>query len=103
MFFQFGTGPPSVAVVRRHYGAGVVWTGPLAARPHDEIGFAFSDALLTAQNDFVHGFENEFETYYQIHVSRGLSVKPDFEYWLHPGGMTTPNTSMFTVRIQYSF
>lgn len=103
MFFQFGSGPPSVAAVRRHYGAGVVWTGPTTTRPHDEIGFAFSDALLTAQSDFIHSFENEFEAYYQFYVSHELTVMPDFEYWLHPGGMTAPQSTLFTVRIQYSF
>ncbi|MCL5005316.1 MAG: carbohydrate porin [Acidobacteria bacterium] len=103
MFFQFGTGPPAVAAVRRHFGAGLVWTGPTAARNHDEIGLAFSDSLLTAQNSFSHGFENEIEGYYQIYVSRRLTIQPDVEYWQHPGGMTTPNSFLFLVRIQYSF
>lgn len=103
MFFQFGTGPPSVAVVRRHYGAGVVWTGPTAARPHDEIGLAFSDSFLTAQDSFLHGFENGIEGYYQIYISRCLTIQPDLQYWQHPGGMTTPNTFLFTARIEYSF
>ena len=102
-FFQFGTGPPAVAAVRRHYGAGVVWTGPSHSRPHDEIGFAFSDSLLTPQNDFTHGFENEFETYYQIGLPHGLTVQPDLEYWQHPGGGGTPNTVLVLTRIVYTF
>ncbi|MFP5210635.1 MAG: carbohydrate porin [Acidobacteriota bacterium] len=102
-FFQFGTGPPAVAAVRRHYGAGVVWTGPMSSRPHDEIGLAFSDSLLTAQTNFTHGFENEIEAYYQIAAWKGLTVQPDVEYWLHPGGMSTPNTVLALTRIMYTF
>ncbi len=102
-FFQFGTGPPAVAAVRRHYGEGVVWTGPFAARPHDEIGLAFSDSLLTKQNSFSHGFENEIEGYYQIAVFHGLTVQPDVEYWMHPGGISTPNTFLGLVRVMYTF
>lgn len=103
VFFQFGTGPPAVAAVRRHYGAGVVWSGPMASRPDDEIGSAFSDSLLTAQDSFTHGFENEFEAYYQVATWKGLTVQPDVEYWLHPGGTRTPNTLLALTRIMYIF
>lgn len=103
MVFQFGTGPPSVAVVRKHFGAGVVWTGPVAARPHDEMGLAFSDGLLTAQNSFLHGYENEIEGYYQFYVSPCLTIQPDIQYWQHPGGMTTPNTLLLGLRMEYTF
>lgn len=103
MFFQFGTAPPAIAAVRRHYGAGVVWAGPAVARPKDEIGIAFSDSLLTSQNSFTHGFENEFEAYYQIAAWKGLTVQPDVEYWLHPGGVSTPNTVLALTRVTYTF
>lgn len=102
-FFQFGTGPPAVAAVERHLGGGLAWTGPIAARPQDEIGVAFSDSLLTPQNSFLHGFENEFEAYYRFHVFDSLTIQPDLEYWQHPGGKTTPNTVLPLVRMQYSF
>lgn len=103
VFFQFGAAPQTVAPVRRHYGAGVVWTGPAASRPKDEIGVAFSDSLLTPEDGFTHSFENQFEAYYQIAVWRGLTVQPDMEYWQHPGGMSTPNTVLALARIMYTF
>lgn len=102
-FLQLGSAPATVAAIRRHVGAGAVWTGALDARPHDEIGFAFSDGLLSSQGGFLHGFENEFETYYQIYVSSCLTVQPDVENWQHPGGMGTPNAWLYSVRMQYTF
>lgn len=103
VFFQFGEAPPAVAPVKRHFGAGVVWTGPFASRPRDEIGVAFSDGILTTQNAFTHGFENGFETYYQIYIFHGLTVQPDIQYWQHPSGGSIPNTVLVLTRIMYTF
>ena len=102
LFVQVGTAPAAVAPVRRHYGAGLVWTGPFARRSKDEIGVAFSDGLLTRQNGFTYGFEKEFEAYYRIQVAQGLTLQPDVEYWRHPNG-SDRDTTLFLVRFQYSF
>lgn len=102
MFVQFGTAPAPVAPVRRHYGIGLVWTGPFARYPRDEISLAFSDGVLTRQNGFTYRFEKEFEAYYQIHVLPGLTVQPDVEYWRHPNGGDRDIT-LFLVRVQYNF
>ncbi|MGH9468171.1 MAG: carbohydrate porin [Terriglobales bacterium] len=103
MFFQFGTGPPSVAAAQRHFGGGLVWTGPLSARPHDQFGIAFSDSQLSRQNSFAYGFESETEAYYQIAVGSKLTVQPDVEYWLHPSGMQVANTVLLLTRVVYTF
>lgn len=102
-FFQYGQAPESVAAVRRHVGAGAVWYGPVKARPADQIGFAFSDGLLTRQSTFAHGFENEFELYYLVDVGHGLTVSPDLEYYQHPNGDGQPNTLLGLVRLMYEF
>lgn len=102
-FFQFGTAPPEVAPLRKHIGAGVTWTGPSAARPKDEIGLAFSDALLSPYNHYPHTFESEVEAYYQFDLSHGWTIQPDMEYWQYPGGGATPNTLLGLVRIMYTF
>lgn len=103
MFFQYGAAPASVAAVRRHVGAGVVWHGPYKARPKDEIGLAFSTGLLTRQSTFQYESETEEELYYQIYVLGGLTVQPDVQLWQHPGGGGTPNTVLGLARIVYSF
>ncbi|MGH8290998.1 MAG: carbohydrate porin [Steroidobacteraceae bacterium] len=103
MFLQYGTAPASVAAVRQHIGFGLVWTGLAASRPHDEIGIAFSDSLLTAENRFRYGYESELEGYYQFDASHGWTIQPDFEYWRHPSGGITPPTVLGAVRVMYSF
>lgn len=102
-FIQYGDAPAIVAPVRRHFGVGLVWTGPWWARAHDEFGIAYSDSLLAARAGFTHGFESEIETYYQIDLSRGWTVQPDLEYWQHPGGRDTPDTVLGLIRIMLNF
>lgn len=103
MFFQFGEAPPVVAAISGHLAAGLAFTGPSAARPHDEIGLAFSEGLLSPQFGALHGFENEIEGYYKIAVVGGLTVQPDLEYWQHPSGGATPNALLGMVRVIYAF
>lgn len=102
-FLQYGTAPGTVSAVRRHYGAGIVWRGAWNSRPHDEFGIAYSDSRLSAAAGFRHGFEREFETYYQFDASQGWSVQPDLEYWQHPGGGGTPDTVLGLIRVMLSF
>lgn len=102
-FLQLGAGPPSVAAVRRHFGLGFVWTGPLARRPHDEFGIALSNSYLTPEARFAHGSEREIEAYYQFAVPGGWTVQPDLEHWRHAGGGTTPDTWLALVRVVRPF
>ncbi|MEZ4651825.1 MAG: carbohydrate porin [Candidatus Eisenbacteria bacterium] len=39
VYLQLGTADGAVSEVDRHLGAGVTWTGALAARPEDTLGF----------------------------------------------------------------
>lgn len=103
MFLQLGSAPPSVAPVRRHIGIGLVWTGPSAARPHDEFGIAVSHSVLTGENAFSQAFERETEIYYQFDASHGWTIQPDLEFWEHAGGGDTPNTWLALVRVMYTF
>ncbi|HEX7324123.1 MAG TPA: carbohydrate porin [Rhodanobacteraceae bacterium] len=103
VFLQLGSGPPSVAAVRRHFGLGLVWTGPDRRRPHDEFGIALSDSFLSPEAGFAHGFEKEIETYYQFDLHHGWTLQPDLEYWQHAGGGTTPDTWLGLVRAVFAF
>lgn len=103
-FLQLGSAPKAVAPIARHVGAGVVWTGPWAARPHDEMGVAFSYGVVSSQNPgFTQHFENEIETYYQIGLGSNLTIQPDLEFWQHPSGTNEPSTLLGLVRMTLNF
>ncbi len=100
---QYGAAPAAVAVVPQHFGAGVVWTGPWAARPQDELGIACSDSWPAAHAGFTHGVERETEAYYALDASHGWTVQPDFESRRPPVGGDTPDTVPGLIRVMFPF
>jgi porin len=80
--------------VRMFLGGGLVATAPLADRPHDRAGVAFawvefSDKHRTAQalaDTLTDLREIKIEATYQAVVTPWLSVQPDIQYIINPGG-----------------
>ena len=80
---------------------GVIWRGPLAARPTDSCGFAvvygnFSDSLRSAEKIAqtldpgvdVQGYEMVLEWSYRFRMRQGaLYFQPDLQYVIHPNGV----------------
>ncbi len=64
---------------------GLVWFGPLDARPNDRLALGFANAWfsddLPAQST-----ETVLSTTYTYHVNDVLEVSPDMQYILRPGG-----------------
>jgi porin len=82
------------------------------ARPFDTIGMLFTYTELSGQLGKVQGLEQEFglplsgtfsnfvgsqgiqthtinfELNYQIHVFRGITIAPDFQYFIRPNGQS---------------
>lgn len=79
---------------------GVTWTGLLKSRPKDEIGLAFGRTRINnrltrvEQIQFDAGLisrvpqkaEYAIEAAYAIAVAPGLSVRPNVQWYIHPGG-----------------
>ena len=103
VFFQYGAGPPAVAPISQHFGAGIAWTGPFLERPRDSMGLGVSDARLSAPAGFLSRFETVYEAYYRLSVSRALSVQPDLQYWHNPGGNGIPSALLLLVRTEFRF
>ncbi len=103
VFFQYGAGPPTVALIRRHMGAGIVWRGAFPGRPRDSLGLGVSEARLTPEAGLTFGSETVYEAYYRLFVARSLSIEPDLQYWHHPGGNGTPSALLALIRTQWNF
>jgi len=93
-------------IMRQQIHAGLVMTGPSAARPQDTLGFSVSyfnltdkeqaylrDARIRAGGE---GSNNPhqfaFELNYGWHPSRGVVVIPNVQYIVHPDNSGLPNT-----------
>jgi carbohydrate-selective porin OprB len=90
-FVQLGSAPSSFSAFTRHLGTGLVWNAPVAARDRDALGFEVQRGRLS--DDPAAGFDQPYETvyeaYYRVQISKQLSVSPDFQYFIHPGGVST--------------
>ena len=81
--------------------AGILYTGPFASRPADEIGFAIGRthvnsriaAVETQLNAArlgplaVHSSEYVGEVFYSVHAARWLDLRPTIQYIHQPGGI----------------
>ncbi len=87
-FFQFGWAPGDRNEIRDYFGGGLVYTGLFAGRDADVIGAGFASAQLCRQLEWMEGLTGEtaWELFYQAAVTPWLSVQPDVQYIVRPGG-----------------
>ncbi|XBS70362.1 carbohydrate porin [Acerihabitans sp. KWT182] len=95
-------------IMKQQFLSGAVLTGPLAARPHDTIGFSASLFTLTdkeiaylrdarakaggsGSND---PHEYSMELNYGWHVSPGIIVMPNIQYIIHPDNSGLAKTAV---------
>jgi porin len=101
---------------------GAVVPSPLAGRPHDNVGLVLASAkisdplvkteILQATEGLpladgavgVQSRETIAEVRYEIALSKGLSLTPDFQYIIRPGAARTyPNATVVGVQVKADF
>ncbi len=114
VFTQVGWSSPSAVPAAFSASVGGTCTAPLPSRPNDAWGvlaavtvFADDASVYTNANRSTGGTETVFEAFYQFVLGRGVSVQPDLQYIVTPGGGTGSGTVddalIGTVRIQIAF
>jgi len=103
-FAQYGFGDEEVNPVRQHLGAGLTWCGPYAKENPDNVGIAFTRAFLSDASGagFAHDAETAFELFYNFQARSYLSLKPDLQYIVHPGG-DLPDALVASFRVTIAF
>ncbi len=102
VFLQYSTAGDSVSLVTKHVGAGLVWTGPIARRASDAIGFGVTRATLSAHApDGAAGQELSMGPFYRLQVTDAVSLQPNLQYVRNPGGtMAGKGAFVWTLRIE---
>lgn len=93
VFATLGASTPQSTNTSQSINGGVVFTGPLASRPHDKLGLSFNEnvapnsyrAAQLALGSAFRNHETSFELTYRAKLSEWLTVQPDVQYILHPG------------------
>ena len=90
-FVQFGSNRKNVNEVNRYVGAGLNYHGLIPGRDQDDFGIAFAQAQIT--DDLIDaGGRNDHETTieatYRAQVTEHISLQPDLQYVINPGGVS---------------
>ncbi len=103
-FLQLGAAPEDFSTFTRHIGAGLVWEAPFSLRENDSAGIALSRGRFTSNPAaaFDRSYETIFEAYYRWQLFKQLSVSPDFQYALNPGGLRS-NRNTFALGLRTIF
>jgi porin len=103
-FFHYGWAPSSYNEITSYYGAGVVYTGLIPGRDADATGLAINHSSLSGDVQRLERRfgETVFEAYHTFSVTEFLSVRPDVQYILDPGG-SGRDAIAIGVRIELAF
>ncbi|MDX2117956.1 MAG: carbohydrate porin [Planctomycetota bacterium] len=109
VFAQGGMTDGDVASAETSFDAGVSFEGICSARPDDGAGFMLSWVDLSDSDNGSGGkaFDNDewlLEAYYKIQITPFVSVQPDLQYFINPGGSaTTDDAWVGSLRFVVSF
>lgn len=88
VFFQFGWVPSDYNEITQHYGGGIQYVGLVPGRDDDIFGLGVHHVSLSSQ---VQSLEERYsetavETFYKLQLTDFMSIKPDLQYIVNPGG-----------------
>ena len=91
-----------VSELATHIGAGVQATGLVTDRPDDVTGLMvsrvdFSDAPGAG---FIDDHETAVEVFHAVQLTPWMTLKPDFQYIVNPGGMGLDDAKVATLRAE---
>lgn len=85
-FLEAGRTQSSVSVIDWNVAGGITWTGPLAMRANDILGFSANYAHLSQQAGLPRSYELALESLYQAPLTKWATLMPDLQFIIHPGG-----------------
>lgn len=85
-FGEYAHTDGSVSPLTTQFGAGLDFTGPLAARAQDAIGVTVQNERLSSDGGFTYHDETLMEAFYKAQITAWAFVQPDMQYIVHPGG-----------------
>ena len=101
-WMQIGFADVRLNPVQRYIGGGLTYTGPFAGRDEDQAGMAvgwteFGDPFRRSSarsGDALSAREVIVEATYRALVTRWLTLQPDLQYVISPGGRSAPSNAL---------
>ena len=92
--------PEEIVLFPYYWNGGMVWVGPFAARPGDTLALAFANAWFSSA---VPGATREtvLELAYSYNLNTWISIMPDIQYVIRPGGTGTIDNALLLGALVY--
>lgn len=103
VFGQYGHSDERVIEVENYYGGGVQWIGAIPSRDDDVLGLGVFHVDFSDDGGFAEDSETAYELFYKIQVCPWISVKPEVQYIVNPGGMKNSDATVYGARAEISF
>lgn len=103
--FMLGFTEEDISQIGLHWQFGATWTGLIEGREDDVLGFLVTQAQLSSANgSTLVGDETIFEVLYRFQVTPAMSLKPDVQYVVNPGGDPTIDDALVgMLRVELTF
>ncbi len=103
-FFQFSWVPSDYNEITHHYGGGVQYVGLIPERDNDVVGIAVHHITLAGMVQSLEErySETSIEMFYMYQLTDFMSIKPDLQYIVNPGG-DGRDAIVAGVRLEMSF
>jgi len=86
LFLQYAWAPRDRSEVPDYLGGGIQWVGAIPGRDRDILGVGAFHARFSSRADFAEPYETAIEFFYRFQLTRAISLKPDLQYLVNPGG-----------------
>ena len=94
-FLRYGVANEDLNPLDAYFGAGLVVTGPFAARPDDQLGVAVANVgigapyrrALAGEGLTAERWERNWELTYRVPITDWLTLQPNLQYVERPAGM----------------
>ena len=118
LFFNATYADRRTSTLDSQVAVGVLYKGPLASRPGDELGVAAGETHVNSRVAAVERLQNEEgygpvavqssewvgEVFYNLHMAGWLDLRPNLQYVADPGGVTgRVNDVIFGIRVAMNF
>ncbi|MGC9260443.1 MAG: carbohydrate porin [Phycisphaerae bacterium] len=101
-FVQYAWANDQLTEIDQNISGGLRWRGPIPGRIDDNTGIAATWAHLSPYAQTPYNYELAIEGFYTAQVTPWLSIQPDLQYIIHPGGIYQ-NALVATVQVAIQF
>ena len=101
--FQYGMAPADRIEAEHFYGFSFQWAGAVPGRDSDVLGAGLYHVDFSDEAGFDEGSETVYEFFYKLQLLGWLSLKPDMQYIINPGGTTNDDALALGLRFEIAF